>query len=191
MTAGASPGSSSSLSRQQEFGLNTDAVDLNSFWYGPLSLYGVLAPFSQKTSSPSARVMTDERPAMAQPVVPRRTAHQGGHTDRFVVIGRWRGWVTAVFDETFLSEVEDLRWGSPPHEVELPNALISEFDQALLSEDSIFYWTVGYRHRPGGTRIQEARVRFRRAPGQEPWAERTGRAWAQCVRRALDEDPDD
>lgn len=191
MTVRASSGSPSSLLLWQEFGLETDAIDLDSSWYGPLPLHHVLAPFSQKTGSPSARVIADVRPAMSQPVVLRRRAHQGAHTDRFVVIGRWRGWVTAVFEETFLSEVEDLRWGCPPHEAELPIALISEFDQSLLSENSIFYWTVGYRHRPGGTRVQEARVRFRRAPGREPWAERTGRAWAQRVRRALDEDPDD
>lgn len=174
-----------------ELTLESGPLDLDSRLYPPLPQYDLRAPYSQTHRSLSADIPTEVAPGMAaEAVVPRRRLRQGRHANRFIVIGRWRGWVTAVLQDTFVAEVEDQRWGSPPHEVELPIDLVNDFDRTLLHKNSIFYWTVGYRHRPGGTRVQEAQIRFRRAPGPEPWTKRTGRAWAERVRRALDEDPE-
>lgn len=173
-----------------DLGLNTEALDLREFWHAPLARYRVAGPLWQEIRSPSADTDPTDSSPFTEPVVPRRRAHQGAHAERFLVIGRWRGWVTNILVDTFIGEVEDLKSMSPPHEVELPQALLSDFDRPLLNEDAIFYWTVGYRHRPGGTRVQEARVRFRRRPLQEPWVARSGTAWAARVRAALGNDAD-
>lgn len=174
---------------RRERQLPTALLDLNSLWFPPMEHHEVSAPFFQRARSSPSEEDRRPTPPLTEPVVEgRRGAHQGPHGDRFIVVGRWRGWVTEVLDDTFLAEVEDQQWESPPHAVELPQRLVSDFDQPLLAENAIFYWTIGYRHRPGGTRVQEAVIRFRRAPGTDPWARRLGDAWATRVRRALDED---
>jgi hypothetical protein len=103
------------------------------------------------------------------------------------VVGRWIGWVTDVRADSFWAEVEDLLWGAVPHQVELPLTLVSDYDIPLFRENAVFYWIVGYRHRSGGTRVQEATVRFRRTPKDEPWMEDRVKEWTAEMRRALDE----
>lgn len=181
------PRMQSSLSVRRDTGTDTAEVDLASLWHAPFPRYDApTAPLAQELRSPSVQ-LDESTSAASEPIVRRRRAHQGAHADRYLIVGHWRGWVTAVLQDTFIGEIEDLRWRSPPHEVELPVALVSDFDRDLLAEDSIFYWTVGYRYRSGGTRVQEARVRFRRSPRSEPWAERRGVEWAARMRQGLDE----
>lgn len=169
----------------------TSTIDLDSVWYPPFQRQGLTAPFAQEYRLPSSRGQgEDASDSWVPPVVDRvdRTSQQGPAASRFQIVGRWRGWVTEVLDETFQAEVEDLRNNTVPHAAEFPLDLVSDFDRPLLAKNAIFYWTIGFRHRPTGTRLQETLIRFRRAPRREPWTDRQGTIWAQEVRSALHED---
>lgn len=165
----------------------TEKFALETFWLAPFKKTTPRRPLEQlEPLSVRLSQVGDQSADWVSPVVPTApVVHQGPHAERFIVVGRWRGWVTEVLDDTFWGEIEDLKLAAPPHAVELPRSLISADDDDLLTLDAIFYWTIGYRQRSSGARVQEAAVRFRRAPRHEPWIGTEARRWAERVRKAL------
>jgi hypothetical protein len=95
------------------------------------------------------------------------------------VLQRWTGRVEFVGAETFTAVITDtLDSTKPLEEVELSTGEVSPSDLPLLTEGSLFYWTIGYRDSPGGQRGRISELRFaRRAPLDKE-------ALAQAIERA-------
>ncbi len=82
--------------------------------------------------------------------------------ERIKVLQQWEGIVTAVTDDSFFAELQDLGDVSQPLEiVEILIAEVPEEDRSLLVEGAIFYWSIGYETSLGGQlkRISEIRMR--------------------------------
>jgi hypothetical protein len=86
-----------------------------------------------------------------------------GH--RFKVLQQWECIVTAVQDDCVCCEMHDLSVESNP--IEYAEVLVeefSEYDRPILTEGSVFYWSVGYIQKANGQIRKSSELRVRRMP---------------------------
>lgn len=107
-----------------------------------------------------------ESPTFA-PVVPRERPIKS--PDRFVALEKWEGCVVEVGKDSFTALLTDLRGAVADQEAEFPILdEVSPEDIDLVQPGAVFYWTIGYHSKPGGTRSHSSEIRFRRLPS---WSE--------------------
>ena len=98
----------------------------------------------------------------------RAERYSAAALDRFVALEKWEGCVSEVGKDSFVAVLADLRKTNADEEAEFPFAEVPPDDLELLVVGAVFYWTIGYHTRPGGTRSHSSEIRFRRLP---PWSE--------------------
>lgn len=84
--------------------------------------------------------------------------------ERLIPLQAWEGAVLEVDDSSFVARAVDVAGEHADEEVSLPKDELSDFDLDLLEPGAIFYWTIGYREKPGGARERVSQIRFRRLP---------------------------
>lgn len=89
--------------------------------------------------------------------------------DVFRLLQLWKGRVTDVSEDEFVSIISDLTNPALDDEqVTLDLEEVPVDDLPLVSPGAVFYWSIGYADYPGRPRTRESRIRFRRLPG---WTE--------------------
>jgi hypothetical protein len=82
-----------------------------------------------------------------------------------IPLQKWEGVVLAVREDTFVARIVDQAGEHPDEEIELPKDELSPFEEDLLEQGAVFYWTIGYRQRlPRGQRERVSLIRLRRLP---------------------------
>jgi hypothetical protein len=90
--------------------------------------------------------------------------HLFNHKNSFGTSQNWIGYVTSIGSSSFKANIEDLDIQNTTYEeVEFDIDDVEEEDRTLLSEGSVFYWSVGYEYR-GGTKSKQSILRFKRLP---------------------------
>lgn len=113
-------------------------------------------------------------------VLPRRPRT----VDTVLSLEKWIGVVEHLEAESFWARVTEEENGQLQELVEFPIRIVSPGDRDLLQVGAIFYWLIGYRESPLGTRENASFIRFRRLP---PWDERDLRTATERARRLRDE----
>lgn len=78
----------------------------------------------------------------------------------------WVGHIIGINAKGFVARLEDLNNPGTFEVADFDLEEVSQEDQKLISEGSIFYWSVGFAVRSGGQVIKESLLRFQRLP---PW----------------------
>jgi hypothetical protein len=94
-----------------------------------------------------------------------RSKERQKNRDFFKLTQNWIGYISALYDDHFSANVEDVTQSGTYEVAEFYYADVSSEDQKLISLGSIFYWSVGYEER-NGQRYKESFLRFQRLP---PW----------------------
>ena len=85
--------------------------------------------------------------------------------ENFIILARWSGRVTELFNDRFFAALsDDVDPSNADEEAEIPIEEVSEIDRGLIKAGALFYWSIGYRIRPSGQRSRESMIRFRRLP---------------------------
>lgn len=80
----------------------------------------------------------------------------------FKTLQKWEGYVLEVGEETFHARLVPIIGEGGDQEAEIYLEEVDEEDRPLIEPGAVFYWSIGYLHRPG--RIRAAVIRFRRLP---------------------------
>ena len=110
-------------------------------------------------SVPGRSAFTQKSVADTVPLGVRRAS--GG--DPYERLAAWEGTVIDVLDDRFSARLLARDDATPPLDVEVSFREIAPSDRDLLAEGAVFYWDVGYRHRPGA-KVRESVLSFRRLP---------------------------
>lgn len=123
---------------------------------GPVSSgAGSQAGGAPTSASRDARVVV----RLAAPVV---TAASAG---RFELLQQWEGTIDGATSEEVSATIRDLSQRHMPEEiVVLPREEFSQSDAPLLEPGAVFYWSIGYRITPTGTKERVSFLRMRRVP---------------------------
>jgi len=85
--------------------------------------------------------------------------------DRFLAFQKWQCRVTEITKESFSAIVTNLTDEHKEDEVvEFSLADVSDSDKELLNIGAIFYWSIGYLIKIGGTKIKSQIIKFKRLP---------------------------
>lgn len=85
--------------------------------------------------------------------------------DRFELLQQWEGTIESITGDTVTASLRDLTDRAQPEEiVDLPLEEFSPNDADLVAPGAVFYWSIGYRVTPTGTKERVSRVRMRRVP---------------------------
>lgn len=78
----------------------------------------------------------------------------------------WEGYVTDIFDATFVARLVDItgRSNVATEEAEFPLDDVADGDRALLKPGAVFRWTIGYLKSPSGTKKLTSQIVFRQLP---------------------------
>jgi hypothetical protein len=97
------------------------------------------------------------------------------------LLQQWEGVVTEVSKEGFTAILRDLTNRKNPEErAEFGLDQIDPPDHKLVIPGAVFYWWVGYRDAPTGTRWTVSTIRMRRLP-----------AWSRSDMRRIERDVED
>lgn len=110
-------------------------------------------------------------PSWGRPVTPltipplRRRIEEPAPQDRFELHQQWEGAIESVSGDTVTAILRDLTDRTQPEEiVDLPLEEFSPNDADLVAPGAVFYWSIGYRITPTGTKERVSRFRMRRLP---------------------------
>ncbi len=82
-----------------------------------------------------------------------------------ISLQHWECVITEVLDDVVCCEMHDLSDESNPREyAEVYIAEFSEFDRPLLSEGTVFYWSIGHSRKRSGQITRSSELRVRRMP---------------------------
>jgi hypothetical protein len=85
--------------------------------------------------------------------------------DRFDLLQQWECTIEEIGDGIVTASIRDLTDRTQPDEiVDLPIDEFSPADSELVAPGAVFYWTIGYRTTPTGTKERVSRFRVRRMP---------------------------
>lgn len=92
----------------------------------------------------------------------------------------WEGYVIERGSDDFVVRLIDITGGdeSESQEAVLPLADLSEHDLARVDVGSRFYWVIGYKTLPSGTKERVSKVVFRDLPAVTDRDRSAGRKWA-------------
>jgi|SRR5271165_802468 len=84
---------------------------------------------------------------------------------KVTVLQKWVGRVEEVQADRFSAALVDATNSrNPIEQVEFDMREVSESDRSLLAVGATFYWSIGYRHTPGGQVERISSLRFARLP---------------------------
>jgi hypothetical protein len=84
--------------------------------------------------------------------------------ESFTLFQKWEGYVIEIGRETFSARLTPLEGQGSDQIAEIYLDEVGEIDQDLLEPGAVFYWSIGYRRRPSGTKERSSIIRFRRLP---------------------------
>lgn len=148
---------------EQQFSLPTLAPEFDD-WVKPEPQ--VAPPTSTETTKSEASNDTSAKsPSSFKPPV-RKSSHRLSLTGRrFEALQQWECIVLELREDCVYCQLHDLTDESNPDEfAEVLLSEFNEYDRPILCEGSIFYWSVGYIHRPRGQIRRSSQLRVRRMP---------------------------
>ena len=92
--------------------------------------------------------------------LPRSTQAQ----PHFHALQKWQGTVSEVTGSTFTARLLDLMEASGEEVAEFDLEEVSVGDHGLVEPGAVFYWSIGYRTEPSGSRSRTSVLVFRRLP---------------------------
>ena len=136
----------------------------------PPQAQSLVATDASETAPNSSQLAALSRGQSPLPVglpvpLPQRT-----HTQpQFHALQKWQGSVSKVTDSTFDARLLDLKDPSVEEVAEFDLEEVSVGDRPLVVPGAVFYWSVGYRTEPSGSRSRTSVLVFRRLPA---WSEK-------------------
>lgn len=104
----------------------------------------------------------DDTGQLGSPLVMRRNPDHS--VTRFAELESWVGVVLSVEEDAFVAELQSNKPDTHPEEAEFGFDEVGDYDRDLVTEGSIFYWTIGYRQEGSGPRRRTSMLVFRRLP---------------------------
>jgi hypothetical protein len=134
----------------------------------PDGVLSVLRESSRTTTASPAVSAVDEWMHANDPdtslVQPATVAHDAPPQARFRSLQSWEGRVVEVLKDSFVGVLADMTMPGVEEQVELDLEEVTPDDLPLVQPGAVFYWSIGYRAEPSGTRSRASEIRFRRLP---------------------------
>jgi hypothetical protein len=135
-----------------------------SYSFGKPTNHTFLTASSASTAEDSELRRTVQLPSLAHAF--RTAARPMVAEEYFKPLRNWEGVVETLSEKTFTATMRDTEnkddRGEEQFEIDIED--VDEGDRDLVVPGGIFYFTVGYRIRRGGTRIKGTEIVFRRMP---------------------------
>lgn len=116
--------------------------------------------------------------------VPRTKALPSQPEQRYILLKKYEGFVTARSDETFTTRLVESDGDYPVVEAEFDLEELSETDRALAVEGATLVWTIGYSYE-GSTRKRESQIYLRRLPAWSNKEIQQAKLEAEALTRAI------
>jgi hypothetical protein len=87
------------------------------------------------------------------------------HQARFELLQQWEGTIEGVDADSITASVRDMTDRTMPDElIEIQRMEFADADADLVAPGAVFYWSIGYRVTPSGTKERLSVIRMRRLP---------------------------
>jgi hypothetical protein len=128
-----------------------------------------LRGFGPSTSSSTSVLSSVDEWMLAQDpddfiVQPATVVHRSPAQAKFRSLQSWEGRVVEVSEDSFVATLVDLTMPGTEEHVELDLEEVTRDDRHLVIPGAVFYWSIGYREDPSGSRSRASEIRFRRLP---------------------------
>ena len=151
---------------EAEFWLDSGAM-LARDWMLPEMIEEPSSSTATALSGPTVSKRETESPQLAKftKAIRKDSLEAKQDISRTISLQQWECVVTEVLDDVVCCEMHDLSDECNPREyAEVYIAEFSEFDRPLLSEGTVFYWSVGHTRKRSGQIVRSSELRVRRMP---------------------------